>query len=516
MRVKKIVRQRNVNLKAVMVLIFIVILILLTFFIVKYISNSSYTSVDSIDIDNILKEDLEKQKIYYEISNLMSQRPYLSITNILQPITGIVSIILLFFSIYKVMTEYSNQMNLNKKNEIANLLLKLNDKEEEIRSGAVISISQYINESINEILDCLANEESKKVRGMIEKALNNINKESLRVVVMEHSKTVKDRAYILGQLRASMNFDEKRINLLLNITDFMKKEILKSYRAMVQHGKAQFVKSIKIKQAIEEEDLESEDQYLLYICKHNVFFSEITGRVIAYMIVNNLFLDKCLSFIDLSNTKLYNANLKKYTFDFCFLVNCIMRHVTFDKAQLRKVDLSGSDAFDASLTNMKIFNCNLDNINLRQSNGKKILFSETNMNRAILSEGIFMNSTFEEVRAIDTKFKGCTLSKSKFNLCIFNKSQFHNTKFARTILQNTSFYGSKCINTDFTEAYLKDIKFNGADMRGSIFKNAILDNVDFSGANLKNADFTGAKLKEVDFSKSKYYENVVFDNISYF
>jgi uncharacterized protein YjbI with pentapeptide repeats len=161
-----------------------------------------------------------------------------------------------------------------------------------------------------------------------------------------------------------------------------------------------------------------------------------------------------LSTLDIEDTAVFSL----IELDGADLLGATGRSVVFDKANLSKLLLTGSDLPELKLTDVRLSKCDLANAALLQGSWKRVEAIDCRMTGVQLGETV----------VADVRLQQC-----KLNLA--------NMRFAR----------------------LTSVLFTECDLRGADFHGATLQNVAFEDCELADAQFAGAKLSNVDLRSSR-------------
>lgn len=211
--------------------------------------------------------------------------------------------------------------------------------------------------------------------------------------------------------------------------------------------------------------------------------------------------------IDLSNCRLYKANLNYADMRNVYLNNAQLQGAVLSNANLSGVDLQGADLSYAKIHNTNFLNATLTNSNfvgaelfstrfqfakLRESHFEHSYLCDVHFECAILTKAIFIGCS-----SFDSNFNGAELSKANFS-----GSRLVRQQFIHSNLIETKYYGTYVKDSNFKCANLVYTRFNGACSKLNFRK----EELSFNFLNLINQRID--KEAEID-------ETVSFGKLSY-
>jgi uncharacterized protein YjbI with pentapeptide repeats len=171
--------------------------------------------------------------------------------------------------------------------------------------------------------------------------------------------------------------------------------------------------------------------------------------------------------IDLSNCKLYRANLNYADLQNTYLNKVQLQGAFLSYANLSKVNLEGADLSLAQLIGTILINAKISNSYFigAELNGAKFQFAK--MRDSYFEHAYFSSVHFECAFLLKASFIGCNSIDTNFSCADLSRADFSGSRLIRqtfnfTTLNDTKFYGSFISNSDFKNAILLYTQFNGA------------------------------------------------------
>jgi|GEM_PF-6244767 len=486
------------------IIIFILITIIVvsfTIFCYKTINSSKALATLSSS-----KPDLEVQKLQFEVSNMQKEHNFYMfkfwLSN-LSPVAAFITIIWTIFAGYKA---FSRQIEQKKDETVTHLLENISSEIPSVRLAGARGLNNYADDALYEIISAIAYEKEDFVKNQLENILFNINKKSINKILMLNNSMIMYRIVLLGKLK-KLNLDEKLISAILNCeTDILHSFIRESpFKITYEHSKK--IENIKIgklhtltKYSIPVDSEENIKNSLLKNAQISVCFSEVTSKVISYMLNKGTQLRLPNDGIDLSGTNLYKANLKSTKAINVFLINCILRHINLKNSHFSYSYFNDSNLYGAYINNSVFKNVSFKKVNLTECSATKIYIENSAIDFAFFDRANLYKSTLNSIKGKSAQFINAKLNKSYFHKCYLSKCTFNNSELINAKLEDSDFLSCEFIKTDFSNTTIKNVKFNGSNLNGAKFNNTKLYNVDFRGADLHDTDFEGASIEKVKFS----------------
>lgn len=163
---------------------------------------------------------------------------------------------------------------------------------------------------------------------------------------------------------------------------------------------------------------------------------------------------RCLSYLDLTGSQLYIADLYGSNFGCSILRNLRAAFATFSRSNMVGADLRGGEL-----------------------NGAQ--FQETVLIRADIRNAFLVGANLREANLERAKLSG---------------SRLQNADMRGAHLEATEIKGADLILADLRNAVLRETDLKGSNLSGADLRGADLREADLTGANLENADLTGAKV----------------------
>lgn len=208
---------------------------------------------------------------------------------------------------------------------------------------------------------------------------------------------------------------------------------------------------------------------------------------------------KCLSFLDLSEMCLDNADLSGADLrcsnlraisanDVCFrgaqvnnadLRDGVFERANFNNACLEHIHLENANLKTASLENVCLKYAQLENAHLEYANLEKADFTGACLKGAYIGHARLRKANFD----------GASLSR-----CDLRKACLNEAHFERADLECADLNCASCKNVHFEFANLSGANIKGADLSGTDFTGANLGMANLNGADLQGAILFGANL----------------------
>jgi uncharacterized protein YjbI with pentapeptide repeats len=444
------------------------------------------------------KDELDRQKAELELAKLRAESPFLSLSQIVTVIGGVLGLGAIILTILQGFSTLRQQATARKDEQVSKLLTALSDKEEMVRLGAARGLSRYVNDVIPEALSALRYEQSPQVRTALEEVLLGVNNEHLHRITAANSDTLSRRAYLLGRLRRA-HATEDYANALLRLSPSGREIIENEYRSEVDQGKDfqgyEAHRVMTLGQSEADANLE-----LVALCAQTAHLAESTGRVLAQLFRAERRSSELKVGLDLTLANLYRTSLPKVDLSRSLMYRSLMRHVNLDDSKLVHCDLRSCDLYDATLNNADLSRSDLTGAKLRSAIGRGAQLQAAQLDHAEFSEGTFEQADYSKAHGEKAEFKGAALSQARFDESKLTEAQFHGARLIGASFKQAECYRSVFVDADLTDAILTEAKFNGCDLR----------NANLSGADLKDADFRGAKLDGVKWDGVKNRETAKF------
>ena len=464
---------------------------------------------DSASIDTPSIDDLQTKKLELELIKLEAELTHQRIVFWTSLIGSAVGVGALFWTIMYGLRTIRGQTLERHHSRVSALLEGLSSSSEAARVGAARGLSQYADDTVQELLAAASIEESGAVRPNLENALTYATGQAKTEVVRANSQTLLQRMHLAGRMRMR-KFPSETVCSLLRLNESTLKRIRRHYRVEYEHGRR--LEQLHAARTVGEAVADFKGLDLQELARHLAQLHELTRNVIARWLRNS---DTVLPIerpLDLSEANLYRSNLSQIT----------GAGFVFDNALMRHVDLRLADVDYSSMVSANLYDCKIDRARfqrttfamsqLRKCQGNKVHLIDCDLSWVKASEADFTEATFQSTKCTKGMFRTASFSRGLLTDCLFDKVEMQQAVLDGAQLSEVMFFGAKLQEADFGQTILSQCKFNGADLRGANFAGANLSHVDFAGARVDNADFQGAEFAEVQWKHCKGVESARFDS----
>jgi uncharacterized protein YjbI with pentapeptide repeats len=203
-----------------------------------------------------------------------------------------------------------------------------------------------------------------------------------------------------------------------------------------------------------------------------------------------------------------------------------LNHVSWPRADLRKISLGEADLSCANLENANLTRINASKANFRSATLRGACLQGIIAAEAILTDADLSGIFAEEAHLYSADLEGATLDGAILIKALFRGSNLTGARFAGADLRRANLQGANIEDADFSGAnlegaHLSGLKLAHATLIGAKLAKANLANcdlecvsfpaADFRGANLKGALLTGSSMPKADFSNGILRETGLAD-----
>lgn len=183
------------------------------------------------------------------------------------------------------------------------------------------------------------------------------------------------------------------------------------------------------------------------------------------------------------------------------------RRANFRQADLRGVDLSGSNLIEASFRGADLSGSNLSQSDLRGADFSEAILNQTNLScsnltGAILSRADLRTSIFDGAHMQSADMSNAMLIGANLSGLDLSESSFQEADLQSANLVRACLHGANLRHARLIYANLTDADLSGANCREANFEHAILEHAVIEGASLRNAHFQNANVLGVDLSSA--------------
>lgn len=164
----------------------------------------------------------------------------------------------------------------------------------------------------------------------------------------------------------------------------------------------------------------------------------------------------------------------------------IMRQARLDRADMTRLDLSGTDLTQASLKGARMEDADLRGSLLRETDLQGAVLRRAYLEQTNLKEGNLRSANLREARLDGVILSGASL----------NEADLRRASVVRANLRLADLDKANLRGADLTQAFLFEAHLRGADLRGSTLRGANLNGADLTDAKMKGADLRGAFLSD--------------------
>lgn len=228
-----------------------------------------------------------------------------------------------------------------------------------------------------------------------------------------------------------------------------------------------------------------------------------------------------LKLSDFTGSDFYRASLNGTILDGVVFKGSKLQFASFEGTDLRNVNLSGLKFYGArfrgaNLEGMKLSRSNLERVDFRDANLKRVNFVKTNLKKGDFGRANLKGAFLKGINLQGSIFQNATLNEVNFmkaNLTgtFFQNSAAEEANFSDAVLNGANFSNAKLNGTNFSDADLTDVDFISADLTGATLDNAVLTGVDFKTTMLLGTKFSGTVLDGIDF-KNKLLDGTDFSS----
>lgn len=166
------------------------------------------------------------------------------------------------------------------------------------------------------------------------------------------------------------------------------------------------------------------------------------------------------------------------------LSNTYLHEAQFGYANLKGINLKGSDLAGANLARVNLSGANLSEALLADANLSKAKLGGAELEKADLSYANLKGADLEEVNLSSANLNAADLSTANLSGANLTSANVADGDLSNANLQNANLSGANFSGGDLANA----------DLSGANLSNANLSSVDLSNANLRNVNLRGAKL----------------------
>jgi uncharacterized protein YjbI with pentapeptide repeats/DNA-binding Xre family transcriptional regulator len=181
--------------------------------------------------------------------------------------------------------------------------------------------------------------------------------------------------------------------------------------------------------------------------------------------------------LDLSNTDIRGANLRKANFR-----KVILSGAKLQEAKLPKANLQGADLSRANLEKADLSETDLQEADLREVNLKRADLSKANLEKAILRAAILNDTTLNKANLQRADLRFASLQGAYLDEANLQEADLSNAKLQGIPLGDE----------------LQKTHLNKANLQGANFIGASLDNANLQGSNFSKAKLERARLFRAD------------------
>ncbi len=170
---------------------------------------------------------------------------------------------------------------------------------------------------------------------------------------------------------------------------------------------------------------------------------------------------------------------------------------TLNDAQMKFVNLTGSDLSRVSMQRTNLLHAllnqaNLENADLARSNLSSAQMVETNLQKAVLTEASFTGANLAGANFVEADLSSARLSRVSALKTNFQLANLSGTDWQGADLSGADLSRANLNNANLSYTQLKNTNFRKAQLQNANFRNADLSQADLSEADLTGADFAGA------------------------
>lgn len=196
--------------------------------------------------------------------------------------------------------------------------------------------------------------------------------------------------------------------------------------------------------------------------------------------------------IDLSGANLQSSLLRGASPS--RLVGSYLENASLTTADLRGLDMRGSNLSRAGLLETDLGNANLKGISARNSYFNRTVLHATNVSDADLSDATFTGNVGYT--------GGVSFARSILTRCSFSSAEISGVDFTDADLSSCSFRNSQVGRVTWTPAPPYGMRLNGADLTEADFGGWMSD-LDLQGADLSRANLTGFGTQGRSYGRPK-------------
>ena len=477
---------------------------------VMLLTSCDVSSIPQVPID---RQQLELEKLALEVSQLRQEQQLFGWSRTLSIAGSFLASIAILWTIGQGYQTLRSQTVNQKQSRIAEILSSLSSENEMSRIGAARSLSRYPNETIDEILSALRFEKSNIVREALEDTLEKISDEYFFRLLAANTKTLEERASLLGCLSALQTSQVYSIALLrLSAHSAESLRQNRDYRFRYDHGLQSQSYEQKLLQLLGEPFYKNNDRILL-ACQQSTNLAISTSKVIARLLRSGHKLGTKPLNLDLTASNLYRVDLHNACLPNSLFTRSIMRHIDLSSSQLSYSDFSDCNLYEADLNHADLSHCSLVSANLLDVAAERASFQYSDITETGFSRSNLNYADFRYCTGKDAKIKGINAIQVNFEDCHLEAAHFDGSALTKSSLLNARLFRATWKDSNIIDSNLEGIKLNGANLTGTKFLGSNLLNADLSGADIRKADFRGAKnMTTVKLQGVKNAEMALFDD----
>jgi uncharacterized protein YjbI with pentapeptide repeats len=207
--------------------------------------------------------------------------------------------------------------------------------------------------------------------------------------------------------------------------------------------------------------------------------------------------------LDLSNAALEGVDLRRADLEGANLEGAKLRGANLRNASLREAYAVGADLRDVNLDKGDLEGANLERAKLDNANLSRANLEGANLTKATLTHARLTNAQLQSAN-----LGGADLLEANLSHADLVEAYLGGAKLLRANLRNAGLSSANLEEADLTEAAADDAELGGADLKRAKAQRASFVKVDLSKADLSGTDLSGADLRKADLSRSRLGANL--------
>ncbi len=202
--------------------------------------------------------------------------------------------------------------------------------------------------------------------------------------------------------------------------------------------------------------------------------------------------------LDLSNAALEGVDLRRADLEGANLEGARLRGANLRNASLREAFLSGADLREVNLDKAELEGATLERAKLDGAN-----LSRANLDGANLSGASLAGARLTNAQLQSANLGGADLTEANLSHADLVECYLGGSKLVRANLRNADLTSANLEEADLTDANADDAEVTGAHLERARAKGASWIKANLSKANLAGADFSGADLRHASAAGAK-------------